>query len=321
MRALVIGGAGFLGSSLVDRLLAEEHRVDVIDDLSTGTLANLADARLGGRRLRFHQLDVRDPALVDLVVALSPEVVFHLAQPSSAELGYDEPVRDAEIGLIGTLRVLEGARLARSRKVVVAASAALYGRLSDAELPAHEHLALRPVAPEGIRQRAVMDYLASYRERYGLEFSVLACSSIYGPRELEGAEPGIVGRLISDLRAGRRATIRADAATTVDLLFVDDAVDAFSRAAQRGSGLLLNIASGEEVALGALGALVTRLSRMPVSCAGAGTPTARRLVLDPARAELHLAWRPFTSLVDGVAATLAAAGLLVASPAGGEARR
>ena len=123
MRALVTGGAGFIGSTLVDRLLAEGHAVDVVDDLSSGSLANLGEARATrGYELTFHRLDIREPAVSELVAHLRPEVVFHLAAQADVRVAVDRPVFDAEVNIIGTVNVLEGARAAGSRKVVFAAS-------------------------------------------------------------------------------------------------------------------------------------------------------------------------------------------------------
>src|ERR1700691_2429975 len=118
MRALVTGGAGFIGSALVDRLLAEGHEVDVVDDLSTGSLANLAAARAAGGEFRFHHLDVRSPELVELLTRRRPEVIFHLAAQSSVPASIDRPVFDADVNILGTVQVLEGARAAATSRIV-----------------------------------------------------------------------------------------------------------------------------------------------------------------------------------------------------------
>ncbi len=166
MRALVTGGAGFIGSTLVDRLLAEDHTVDVIDDLSTGSLANLADARaLRGGRLTFHQLDIRSAECVELVARRQPEVVFHLAAQADVRVSVADPVFDADVNVIGTLRVLEGARRAGTGRVVFTTSGGtIYGEPDDSELPLRESLPLRPLSPYGVSKKAGIDYLEAYRE-------------------------------------------------------------------------------------------------------------------------------------------------------------
>ena len=174
MRALVTGGAGFIGSTLVDRLLAEGHAVDVVDDLSSGNLANLADARATpGYELTFHRLDIREADVVDLVAHRRPEVVFHLAAQADVRVSVERPVFDAQVNILGTLNVLEGARAAGTRKVVFAASGGtLYGE--PQKLPVSESHPQRPLSPYGVAKKAAGDYLAAYRELHDLEFTSLA---------------------------------------------------------------------------------------------------------------------------------------------------
>ena len=158
-RALVTGGAGFIGSTLVDRLLAEGHTVDVVDNLSTGSLANLAEARsVGTGRFNFHQLDVRSTDLVDLMARRKPEVLFHLAAQADVRVSVADPVLDADINILGSLRALEGARQSGARKVVFASSGGtIYG---DAErLPVKESQPQKPLSPYGVAKKTVGDYL------------------------------------------------------------------------------------------------------------------------------------------------------------------
>lgn len=309
VRALVTGGAGFLGSGLVDRLLAEGHSVEVIDDLSGGSLANLADARGAGRGLRFHQLDVREPACIELVARLRPQVVFHLAAPPGDAAGFDDPIAHAEVGLRGLLHVLEGARAAGTRKVVFASSWSSYGPLEAEELPVREQRPQRPRSPEGVAKRAALDYLATYREHHGVEFSALALATVYGPRQLGAPVPGAVAALALALGAGRPWRVEGSPAVTRDFLFVDDAVDALARAAERGTGLLLNVGTGVETSLEALAEIAGRLAgvRVALEDAPPRPGASPRCALDPARAEIHLGWRPFTTLEEGLATVLAAA--------------
>src|SRR5438132_543917 len=164
MRALVTGGAGFIGSTLVDRLLAEGHSVDVVDDLSTGSLANLAAARAEPKhRFSFQRIDLRDGSVVELMARRQPEVVFHLAAQADVRVSVERPAFDAEVNIVATINVLEGARAAGSRKVVFASSGGtIYGE--PEELPVRESHPQRPLSPYGVAKKAAADYLSAYRE-------------------------------------------------------------------------------------------------------------------------------------------------------------
>jgi UDP-glucose 4-epimerase len=308
VKALVTGGAGFIGSTLVDRLLAEGHSVDVIDDLSTGSLANLAAAR-GDRsgRVSFHQLDIRHASTVDLIARRAPEVVFHLAAQMSVRESVNRPTYDAEINIIGGLNVLEGARAAGARKIVFASSGGtIYGMADEKDLPLKESQPQRPLSPYGIAKKAFSDYLAAYRELYGLEYTSLALANIYGPRQDPHGEAGVVAIFAGLLLSGEPCTVFGDGSKTRDYVFVDDVVDAFVRAADKGSGLLCNIGTGVQTS-------DLRLYETMAQAVGVTDPPAfapdrpgdlQRSALDPGRAGIHLGWKPWTSLDEGVAAVL-----------------
>lgn len=306
MRTLVTGGAGFIGSNLVDRLLAEGHTVDVVDDLSTGSLANLAEARATpGYECSFHRIDIRSPDLVDLLAHRRPEVVFHLAAQADVRVSVERPTFDAEVNIIGTLNVLEGARSAGTRKVVFAASGGtLYGE--PEHIPVTESHPQRPLSPYGASKKAACDYLAAYQALHGIQYTALALANVYGPRQDPHGEAGVVAIFAGRLLSGQPCTIYGDGAQTRDFVYVDDVVDAFARAATRGDGLIINIGTGEETS-------VNRLYETMASAAGATTsPTyapprageLARSALDPARAAIHLGWKAWTSLEEGSSAVL-----------------
>ncbi|MGQ0617489.1 MAG: NAD-dependent epimerase/dehydratase family protein [Acidimicrobiia bacterium] len=308
MRVMVTGGAGFIGSTLVDRLLAEGHGVDVVDDLSSGSLGNLASARADrGNELSFHRIDIRQPELADLIVRRRPEVVFHLAGQADVRVSVARPAFDAEVNVIGTLNVLEGARAAGTRKIVFAASGGtLYGDPDPSVLPIKESEPQRPLAPYGVSKKAAIDYLHAYRGLYDLEFAALALANVYGPRQDPHGEAGVVAIFAGLLLAGEPCTVYGTGDQTRDFVFVDDVADAFVRAAGRGSGLVCNIGTGTETS-------VTRLYRTMAGAVGvtaapcpapARPGELERSCLDPARAAIHLGWTPWTSLDEGIAATL-----------------
>jgi UDP-glucose 4-epimerase len=309
MKALVTGGAGFIGSTLVDRLLAEGHSVDVVDDLSSGSLSNLAAARAAAGELTFHQLDIRGPELLELALRRRPEVIFHLAAQTSVVVSVAAPLRDADVNILGTLRVLDAARAAGARKVVFAASGgSLYGDVDPSDLPVNEHHRHDPQSPYGVAKRVVIEYLTLYRQLYGLEFTALALANVYGPRQDSSGEGGVVSIFAANIIAGATCRIYGNGEQTRDLVFVDDVVDAFSRAAERGSGLVLNIGTGLETSVNALytslanAAGATRAPRHEPPRPG----ELERSSLDSGRAAIHLGWRPWTNLDDGVAAVVVA---------------
>ncbi|MEY2434189.1 MAG: UDP-glucose 4-epimerase [Acidimicrobiaceae bacterium] len=308
MKALVTGGAGFIGSTLVDRLLAEGHSVDVIDDLSTGSLSNLAGARSDrANQLTFHQLDLRQPGTVDLIARRAPEVVFHLAAQMSVRESVARPAFDAEINIIGGLNVLEGARTAGARKIVFASSGGtIYGNADPSDLPLKESQPQRPLSPYGIAKKAFGDYLFAYRELYGLEYTALALANIYGPRQDPHGEAGVVAIFSGLLLKGEPCTVYGDGSKTRDYVFVDDVVDAFVRAADKGGGLLCNIGTGVQTS-------DLRLYETMAQAVGVVDPPQfapdrpgdlQRSALDPSRAGIHLGWKPWTRLDDGVGAVL-----------------
>ncbi|MGQ0743989.1 MAG: NAD-dependent epimerase/dehydratase family protein [Acidimicrobiales bacterium] len=305
-RMMVTGGAGFIGSTLVDRLLAEGHTVDVVDDLSSGALANLAEARSGvDGRFSFHRLDVRSGALVELMTRRRPEVVFHLAAQADVRVSVLRPDFDAEVNIIGTIQVAEGARQAGTRKVVFAASGGtLYGE-PDA-FPVRESHPQRPLSPYGVAKKAATDYLAAYRSLHGLEFTALALANVYGPRQDPHGEAGVVAIFAGRLLAGQACTVFGDGSQTRDFVFVDDVVDAFARASTRGSGLVINIGTGVETSVGRLYEVMAQAAGSDRAAvpAPARAGELARSCLDPGRAAIHLGWKPWTTVEAGVAATL-----------------
>jgi UDP-glucose 4-epimerase len=306
VKAFVTGGAGFIGSTLVDRLLAEGHAVDVVDDLSTGSLSNLAEARATpGYELSFHRLDIRDAAVIELVAHRRPEVVFHLAAQADVRVSVERPAFDAEVNLIGTLNVLEGARAAGTRKVVFAASGGtLYGE--PEKLPVPESHPQRPLSPYGVSKKAACDYLAAYRALHGIEFTALALANVYGPRQDPHGEAGVVAIFAGRLLSGQPCTIFGDGNQTRDFVYVDDVVDAFARAAAKGSGLLMNIGTGTETSVNTLYETMAAAAPAPALpvFAPARAGELARSSLDPTRAGIHLGWKSWTTLAEGTAEVL-----------------
>jgi UDP-glucose 4-epimerase len=308
VRTLVTGGAGFIGSTLVDRLLAEGHEVDVVDDFSTGSLSNLADARAGAERaLTIHHLDISAPAVVELIARRRPEIVFHLAAQADVRVSVARPVFDATVNIIGSLNVLEGARQAESERVVFAASGGtLYGEVAPEDLPVRESHPQQPLSPYGVSKKAVIDYLVAYRELHALEFCALALGNVYGPRQDPHGEAGVVAIFAERILRGEPVTVFGDGTQTRDFVYVDDVVDGFVRAATRGGGLVCNIGTGAETSVNDL--LVTMVGQSGADVQRVDAPARPgeldRSCLDVERASIQLGWRSWTELGPGTRAVL-----------------
>jgi UDP-glucose 4-epimerase len=307
VKVLVTGGAGFIGSALTDRLLADGHDVDVVDDLSSGSLANLAEARARRPgRFTFHRLDIRSTGVVDLIASRRPEVIMHLGAQPDVRVSVAKPLLDAEVNILGSLNVCQGAVAAGTRKVVFAGSGGtLYGE--PEELPVREGHPQHPRSPYGVSKKAVGDYLHYYREVQGLDSTVLALANVYGPRQNPSGEAGVVAIFAGKLLARERATIYGDGSQTRDFVYVDDVVDAFVQALDAGGGLTCNIGTGVETSVQALYDAMARLVGFaePPRYAAARVGELHRGALDPGRAAAHLGWTPRVDLETGLTRTLA----------------
>jgi UDP-glucose 4-epimerase len=299
VKALVTGGAGFIGSTLVDALLAGGHSAAVLDNFSTGSPRNLEAAH----GVVVHEADVRDPAVASIVASDGPDVLLHLAAQLDVRVSVADPIFDADVNVLGTLRLLEAARASAVSKVVVASSGGcVYG--DHAELPIKETYVGTPESPYGISKRVLHDYLEFYRHTYGLESVVLALSNVCGPRQDPYGEAGVVAMFLGAMLEDKPTTIFGDGSQTRDFVYVGDVVDAFVRAMDRGAGVY-NIGTGTETSvleLWRVCAKVTGYGREPIF-APARAGELQRNCLDWSKAHAELGWSPRTSLEDAVAAT------------------
>jgi UDP-glucose 4-epimerase len=305
---LVTGGAGFIGSNLADRLLAEDHRVIAVDDLSTGRIANLGDARAYGKAYTFFNMDVRADGLLPLFERHKPEVVFHLAAQAGVRPSLEDPVLDASVNLMGTLNVIECAIKVGVRKVIYAASGGtIYGE--PRRIPAKESAAQgsHPLSPYGISKKAALDYLAFYQRYRGLDYTACALANVYGPRQDPVGEAGVVSIFASRMLTGEAPAIFGDGNQTRDYVFIDDVVHAFVQAIDRGSGKLVNIGTGLETSVNGLYRLLADIIGFDGEPQHGPLPPGelRRIALDISAASSVLAWKPWTHLEDGLAETVA----------------
>ena len=295
MRFVVIGGAGFIGSHLVDRLLAEEHAVEVIDDLSAGSLANLSEARRANGDLKIHNLDASSDDLDSLFGIRPPDVVYHLAL---LPRGASNP-HDTGLAFLRALTALEAARAHGIGRVVAALPAgALYGHPAVAALPAKEG-EFEPRGVRGVVARAIVDLLVTYRERSMIEFSALALASVYGPRQVAGT--GVVATFLHAQAVGEAPVFEGDGRQTRDFIFIDDVVDALVRAGERSSGLVINVGTGEQTAIRDLWTHISGGTGPTPTLAPARPDDLIRFAVSPVRARIHLGWSPWTGLDTGLA--------------------
>jgi UDP-glucose 4-epimerase len=304
---LVTGAAGFIGSNLVHRLLEEGERVVGVDDLSTGSLSNLAPAREPRHvgRFEFDPLDVRDPGFVALMERVRPREVFHLAAQVDVRVSVEDPLRDAEVNVLGTLRVLDAARRVDVERVVYAGSIGSYGEPDERALPVDESFVTPALSPYGASKRAAIEFLATYGELHDLDHVTLTLANVYGPHQTTAGEGGVVATFIGRMLADQPCTIHGDGEQTRDLVFVDDVVDAFVRAGRTGGRTRVLIGTGVRTSVRRvfeLCAAATGYDREPIM-APARAGEVRHSALDATLARTHLGWEPWTTLEEGIERT------------------
>jgi UDP-glucose 4-epimerase len=292
VRAIVTGGAGFIGSHVVDALVARGDEVTVLDNLSTGRRENVN----GGARLIEADVTAAKEAFADA----GPEICFHLAAQADVRVSVERPDFDARVNLLGTIHVLEAARGHGAQVVLASTGGAIYG---ECDGPADEESPRRPLAPYGASKLSAEEYLATYNRLYDTGHVALRYGNVYGPRQDPHGEAGVVAIFLGRLARGEPLRIFGDGRQTRDYVYVGDVVTA-TLAAQGHAGVF-NVGTGTETS-------VLDLAEACQSAAGVSVETEhaaarpgelQRSVLDPGRAERELGVRTQTSLGDGLAAT------------------
>lgn len=303
MRTLVTGGAGFIGSHLAERLRVNGGEVVVVDNLSAGAARVGVLERLG---IELEKLDVREKRVRSVIESFRPQIIYHLAAQIDVRRSVADPAHDADVNVVGTLKVLEAARSVGARIVFPSSGGTIYGEPDDSLLPVSEEVSGRPSSPYGIGKRVMEDYLRFYESAWKTRFVSLALGNVYGPRQDPHGEAGVVAIFGLRLLRGEQCVIYGDGGQTRDFVYVGDVVDAFAAAGRRGDGETINIGTGIETSV------LDLYWEMAEICGLRSDPhheeeragELRRSCLDISKAKNVLGWEPGTPLTEGLRRTI-----------------
>jgi UDP-glucose 4-epimerase len=307
MRCLVTGGAGFIGSNLVDALLARGDEVTVVDDLSTGRMSNLEPGLSNGAELV--EMDIRDrDGLVGLANEKRPEAIFHLAAQIDVRKSLADPFFDAGINVGGTANVLEAARASECGRVVsISTGGAIYGEGEGQQIPLGEDAPIAPMSAYGQSKFAAEGYISLYERLYGLSGISLRLGNVYGPRQDPLGEAGVIAIFCGLLKEGGRPTVFGDGKQTRDYIYVGDVVAAALAAGESDATGAVNIGTGKETDVLELIESLKSLSgneSFEPEFAPERIGEVQRIAIDASRAERELGWRAEMGLEDGLRVTL-----------------
>ncbi len=296
---LVTGGAGFIGSHLVDRLVELGYDVTIVDDLSSGQRERL------NPKARFYNIDIRSPDLERALEEVRPKWVCHFAAQIQVLASLREPLMDADVNIRGSLNLLEGCRRYGIHKLIFASSGgAVYGEPDY--LPCDESHPVRPLSPYGASKYAFEVYLGLYKQTYGLDYTVLRYANVFGPRQDPYGEAGVVAIFAKAMLDGRVPVINGGGDQERDFLMVEDAVESVTLALEKGGGQVYNIGSGTGASVNRIFSLLKSISGYSGSAQhGPAKPgEVFKIHLDASLAEKDLGWRPRVSLEEGLSRTV-----------------
>jgi UDP-glucose 4-epimerase len=304
-KILVTGGAGFIGSHLVDALIERGHKVVVIDNLSTGKKENI------NKKAKFYKIDICSPKIGEIFKKEKPEIVFHFAAQINVRKSVENPLFDAKVNILGSLNVIQNFLKLRTSnfqlpKIIFASTGgAIYGETK--KIPTPENHPANPISPYGIAKLTVENYLRFYKENFGLKFISLRFSNVYGPRQDPKGEAGVVAIFIDKLLKKERPTIFGDGNQTRDFIFVEDAVSACLKAMEyKGEKEIFNIGTGIETSINELYEIISKLLRTKIKPKYAPEKPGdlKRSCLDISLAKRELKWRPKYNLEKGLRETI-----------------
>lgn len=295
MKVLVTGGAGFIGSHIIEKLLAEQYEVVVVDDLSTGSSNNIPDS------VTLVKMDVRERAIAEVFAAERPDFVIHLAAQTMVPVSLKDPHYDCNVNILGTVNVLEAARMHGVKRVLFASSAAVYG--DQPQLPIPETGVLQPTSFYGLSKLTVERYLELYYQIYGLSYAIMRYANVYGERQGDSGEGGVVSIFSRHIAENKDITIYGDGTQTRDFVYVGDvaAANVLALTAQEANRVY-NISTQTEVSVNELVALLAEVSAKSVTpiYSAPRSGDIYRSMLSHAAASTNLAWQPQVTLRDGL---------------------
>ena len=299
MKILVTGGAGFIGSHVVDAYLEAGHQVAVVDNLASGNRANVNPAAT------FYDVDIRDPEMAEIVERERPEVVNHHAAHIDVRRSVADPLYDTSVNVVGSIALLEACRKAGVRKVIyISSGGAMYGE--PEYLPCDESHPVRPLSPYGANKHTVEHYLYMYRENFGLSYTVLRYPNIYGPRQDPFGEAGVVAIFTERMLKGQPVVINGTGEQERDFLYVGDCVSANLLALEGGDGREYNLGWGIGTTVNEVYRRLKEITGYPLDAEHGPAKTGEtfRIYLDTALIRKELNWSPRVPLEDGLARTV-----------------
>jgi UDP-glucose 4-epimerase len=315
----VTGGAGFIGSHLVDALIERGHRVVVVDNLSTGKKENI------NKKAKFYKIDICSPKIGEIFKKEKPQICFHFAAQINVRKSVEDPLFDAKVNILGSLNVIQNflqlrtsyfkprtsyfkprtSNLEHPTFIFASTGGAIYGEAK--RIPTPEDYPPNPISPYGIAKLTVENYLKFYKENFGLKFISLRFSNVYGPRQDPKGEAGVVAIFIDKLLRGERPTIFGDGNQTRDFIFVEDVVSACLKAMEyKGKKEIFNIGTGIETSINELYKIISKLLKAKIKPKYAPEKPGdlKRSCLDISLAKRELKWKPKYNLEKGLQKTI-----------------
>lgn len=285
-KILITGGAGFIGSHLVDSLVKQKNKIIIIDDLSTGKRENLNPGAV------FYNIDICDPKIKEIFEKEKPEIVFHLAAQISVRKSVDIPLDDARINILGSINVFENAKKYKTRKIIFTSTGGVMYGNADV-IPTPESHPARPLCPYGICKLSVEHYLDYYQKVFGLSYAVLRLGNVYGPRQDKNGEAGVVAIFCGKMLAKKNCTIYGDGKQTRDYVYVQDIITALESVAEIGRSGVYNIGTGTETDVNTIHSRLARLTDCDIKpiYGPAKSGDHRRGSLDATKARRELKWK------------------------------
>ncbi|WP_282942384.1 NAD-dependent epimerase/dehydratase family protein [Paenibacillus sp. RC67] len=297
MKAVVTGGAGFIGSHLVEALVDQNHEVHVIDNLSTGQLSHVHPSAY------LHIENIYRKESSAIIEKVKPDIVFHLAAQVDVQRSIQDPNEDADINIGGTIRLLSACKEASVRKIIFSSSCAVYGDVSQQKI--QESMAVNPISYYGLSKSAGESYIRLFRQLYGLEYTILRYSNVYGPRQTAKGEGGVIAIFMNKLKQDLSLFVHGDGEQTRDFIYVKDIVNANLAAISSGADQLVNVSTGSATSVNQLVSTLQQVHDKPIEINHGPERSGdiKHSCLDNKKAESVLGWTPSTGLFQGLVDT------------------